>query len=135
MSGIICPICGQHSTIYNKHHICPKAYGGDPKGALLTLCENCHKGIHYTAEAEYSNKKSSYFQGEVLNNARPYIEAIKKAKDLFERTIGADHLLKKVIVEVPQGLLVKMHKRKSGLGFKALDKYLISLIEQDCKRL
>lgn len=135
MSQVDCPICLQPSTIINRHHIIPKSYGGDPGGPLLSLCENCHKAIHYTAEAEYSNKKVDYLQQPHLDNARPYIEAIKKAKDLFERTVGKEHLLKKIIVEITQNDLVKVHKRKSALGFKSLEKYLQHLIKTDIRVL
>jgi hypothetical protein len=134
--GLVCPICNQFSTILNKHHIVPVHLGGPRAGPLLTLCENCHKAIHYTAEGEYANTlDKDYLTPEALQRARPYIDAIKKAKCIYEQSDSSEHVLKKVMLLVSEEILAKMHKRKSSLGFKALDKYLKHLVEKDLKNL
>jgi hypothetical protein len=136
MSTKQCPICLLLVTVLNKHHVVPKCYGGLDKAPLLELCENCHKAIHYTAEDEYAgNIDKIYLLPDQLQRARPYIEAIKKAKFNYEQSPNSGHISKKVMLVVPEEVLVKMHKRKSSLGFKALDKYLRYLVEKDLKNL
>lgn len=135
MAGVVCPICLQHCTILNSHHIIPKHLGGNPEGPLLDLCENCHKAIHYTAEAEYIGKQAIYLLPDQRSRADLYIEAIKKAKQIYEAAGGGENLLKKVTIMLPQKDLTKLHKLKADKGFSSLEKYLHSLIYNEIKKL
>lgn len=140
---LICPICKVGVLILNKHHIVPRSYGGPEDGPLLELCENCHKGIHYTAEQEFGSKATVdkkhleiYLLPDQLKRARPYIEAIKQSKAVYIK-IGKARgtVLKKLAVDIPEDQLIKCHKRKASLGFSSLEKYLKHLIEKDIKSL
>lgn len=112
----------------------PTGYGGLRDGPLLELCSACHLNTHGQAESEYANNLDKiYLLPDQLQRARPYVEAIKKAKHNYEQSSSSEHVAKKVMLVVSEETLAKMHKRKSSLGFKALGKYLKHLVEKDLK--
>lgn len=131
-----CPVCLEICAILNSHHVIPRCYGGHVTNNLLVdLCENCHKAIHYTAEAEYAGKAANYLTPQQYQRALIYINAIKKAKQTYELSGGGENLPKKVQLVIPQKDLTKMHKRKSDKGHSSLEKYVLDLIYRDIKQL
>jgi hypothetical protein len=125
-----CPICLNPQLKLEKHHILPKEYGGPEDGPLLEVCSTCHHNIHYTAEAEYVNESANYLLPEQRRRANEYVNAIKRAKQVYEQAGGGDKLKRKVIVSLPQKDLVRLHKVKAIRGFSSLEKFLLHLIRQ-----
>ena len=130
-----CPVCLNTNLKLQKHHIIPKEYGGPHEGPLLEVCATCHLNIHYTAEAEYKGVSCAYLLADQRERASRYVEAIKRAKQVFETSHGGENLNKKVMIELPQKDLVRLHKLKADRGFTSLEKYLLSLIYEQFKRL
>lgn len=135
MISSICPICLQQCAIMNSHHIIPKHLGGSPEGPLLDLCENCHKALHYTAETEYRGEQASFLLPAQRARAHQYVEAIKRAKQIFEAAGGGENIPRKVMLKIPQKDLTKLHKLKADKGFSSLEKYLLHLIYTEIKKL
>ena len=130
-----CPICLNYFLELHAHHICPVGLGGPKDGPLLDLCSACHLSLHHQAVSEYKNKKKNYLLPDQITRARPYIDVIKKATDIYERTVDKEHILKKIMVEIEQRDLTRVHKRKASLGFKSVDEYLKYLIKVDINKL
>lgn len=128
-----CPICLNSNLKLQGHHILPREYGSQKDSPLLFLCATCHLNIHYTAEAEYSGKKPSYLQVEQISRARVYIDAIKRAKAVWESAESTRNLKKKVMFMLPETMLVKLHKVKASRGYKSLDDYLYSIVERELR--
>lgn len=136
MSSKKCPICLNNFLKLHGHHIVPTGYGGKKDGPLLQLCSACHLNIHGQAESEFTNNTDKvYLLPDQLQRARPYIEAIKKAKHIYlnASVSKGEGIPKKIIIEVAESTLIKCHKRKSSLGFTSLDRYLKYLIDKDIK--
>jgi hypothetical protein len=134
-SSPTCPICLATNLKLQKHHIIPKEYGGPVEGPLLEVCATCHLNIHYTAEAEYKNKIALYLLPDQRVRATLYVDAIKKAKQIYESVSGADNLKKKVMIELTQKDLARLHKCKADKGFSSLEKYLKHLIAKELQNL
>lgn len=130
-----CPICLNPNLKLQKHHIIPKEYGGPEEGPLLDVCASCHLNIHYTAEAEYRNQTALYLLPDQRTRASIYVDAIKKAKTIFEESQGGQNIKRKVIIELTTEELIKLHKVKSDKGFSSLQKYLQYLINKETTKI
>lgn len=130
-----CPICLQNTGKLQGHHILPKEYGGPESGPLLDVCATCHLNIHYTSETEYRGEQASFLTSSQRERAHQYIEAIKRAKQIFEAAGGGENIPRKVMLKIPQKDLTKLHKIKSDKGFSSLEKYLLHLIYTEIKKL
>lgn len=128
-----CPVCLNELPLQS-HHIKPIEYGGPKDGPQVDLCANCHLNIHYTAEGLCSKNglKKRYLLDDQMNRATQYIEAIIRAKLTYFRESDD---IKKIRIEVPSWLLIRLHKRKFDRGFHSLEKYLISLFMKDVTNL
>jgi hypothetical protein len=116
------------------HHPIPIEYGGDKDQKLVSLCSACHLGIHYTAEALASKKgiTKQYLTIEQTKRAIPLINTIIRAKlTCFKDPSN----IRKITVEVPDYILVRLHKRKFDSGYHNLEKYILNLLVKDTKNL
>ncbi len=139
MRESICPVC-LNSPVEESHHLVPKAYGGAEDGPMVSLCSSCHKNAHFEAEALSAKHKKKvlvhYLSTQQLNRkiTQEIIATIIRVKYHFNKETNPN-VKRKVIVEVPQSTLTKMHKRKLDTGFSNMEQYILSLITKDITRL
>jgi hypothetical protein len=133
MKCYICDLEGEHES----HHIIPLHLGGPKDGPQVNLCSICHHDLHLVANSVYKGNSEhlEVFSPENMKKASILIRAIVSSKINIEATGKPPNAIQRLMIEIPNGLLVKLHLRKADLGFTSLQKYLISLLETDAGKL
>jgi hypothetical protein len=133
----LCIFCDDSAM--EQHHIVPKHLGGPEKGPLVPLCANHHGRLHYYTMKLLSGKTPEeipFPESQARNNELFLLlcQIIIDATIIREGNLNPNQL-RNVGCKIPHSLLIKLHLRKSDLGFSNTGDYLISLIERDVANL
>lgn len=127
---MICPICSSQVQHLEGHHIIPREYGGQDL-EQVNICSTCHHGLHHQANAYWtalqkgeSEPARMYFSHDVWEKAAPYVAAILQARKDFEDAGRPQVRPRRLIIEVPQELLVDLHRLKKYHGYTSLSRFI-----------
>lgn len=109
------------------HHIHPRNLGGAEDSPQAHLCGSCHNLIHVTA--------FRYRRGEEVTGLTTEQSTLSKYIAVCMGSPSAtEDTLRKIVVQVPDRLLRRLHVRKVDSGFTNLSKFIISLLEKEAGR-
>jgi hypothetical protein len=112
------------------HHIWPTHLGGPEDGPQVNLCGNCHSKIHYCALALLGGRSINKEDANWLHRAAPLIRRIVKAvHDSEDMDLGAAPA--RIILKIDKAMLRRIHTHKRDLGFRSLQKYIMTLVLND----
>jgi hypothetical protein len=130
-----CYICKTPGR-FESHHIIPLHLGGPKNGLQIQLCERCHSSLHLIANAFYKGKHdhTELFNQTEFERAKPLIGAIVDAKIKVETTGKPPDSIQRLMLEIPNELLVKLHIRKADCGYTSLVTFLMDLLKREAER-
>jgi hypothetical protein len=133
---MICYICrleGEHES----HHIIPLHLGGPKEGPQINLCSICHHNLHLIANRVYKGKSEGLelFSPDEWTRASLLVRAIVSSKIQIESTGKPPNSIQRLMIEIPNSLLVKLHIRKADLGFTSLSSYIKSILEGEAGKI
>ena len=127
-----CYICGRIGR-FESHHVIPLHLGGPKDGLQVKLCESCHSNLHLLSNSIYKGRydRLELFDEQQMYRARPLIQAIVSSKIKIESTGKPPDSIQRLVLELPNALLVKLHKRKADCGYTSLNSFLMDLLERE----
>ena len=104
--GHKCQVCGASGNIpLEVHHIIPRPKGSDAPDNLITVCPNCHDGIH-DGEITLLKKPPRSYKYETMMNIMRY-RLLDEIKEIFDGevrlTYGADTKSKRIEAGLKKG--------------------------------
>lgn len=134
-----CVFCDEH--MFELHHIVPRHLGGPDSGPQIPLCATHHRHLHYfTMKLMRGETPSSTPFPESAANVKFNSLFLRLCRIIIDASILQEGSIdpsqpRGVGVKVPHEILVKMHLRKSDLGFTNVGDYVKSLIYRDLSTL
>lgn len=121
-----CCICkGQK---FEDHHVFPRHLGGPNEGPTVPLCANHHKRVHQGFNSLVKGKPYEFDSGKT--------EALSKfIIQCFTNSVVSDQQPRKLVIEIPDKWLKKLHLRKVDKGYSNVVEYIKSLIARDISDL
>jgi hypothetical protein len=127
-----CAICLDDDGSLDSHHIWPIAFGGPESGPQVMLCSSHHRKLHTFSNRVYKGSlegKEDYFTEEEFVRATPLIQAIVNAKIRMETSGRPIDTIRRLQLDIPQTLYLKLHNAKQDTGFSSLQAFIIAALE------
>ena len=135
-----CPICQQNLAHLEEHHIIPREYGGESL-ETIDICSTCHRGLHNQATHIIAKQKSNgkieryYFTQDIWPVASQFVSYIVEAHRNFHSVNSNNIRHRRIIVHVPDDLLLKLHLLKKYKGYSSLERFIRHLLEDLVKTM
>lgn len=122
----VCGACGSVKAS-EWHHIHPRNLGGAEDSPQAHLCGSCHNLVHATA--------FRYRRAEEVTGLTPAQSVLAKyIATCMNNSAATPDTPRKIMVQVPDRLLRRLHVKKTDAGYKNLSQFIISLLEKEAER-
>jgi hypothetical protein len=129
-----CYVCQGFENL-DSHHITPIAYNGPKDGPQVMLCSNCHRSVHRAANWVYKpnlkikrNVQDLFENPEQFERSTLLIRAIVSARIKMESSGRAPETLRRMQLEIPHSLHLKLNRKKLDLGFSSFQDLVLAIL-------